>query len=478
MQFPNEHNLVLQTVSRETKLKRVNNDFGKGIDSIYSMNNDGSNNELVSIRFRKNQWSTNEINSFISDKKFKGELFQCDDLNTDSMAFDSVEIIGKMKKTQEGYYTGKAVVTKVGVYKYINLDGTIRREFKSPESAFEKDSLESLKMKPITNDHPGKREVNIDNAKELQSGMTGEVVGHDNKKLWVSLTVTDKNAVDAIDSGKRQLSLGYKLKRIPEKGVFEGQEYDIVQKNIRYNHLAIVNRARCGKDICLNVDSWNIDHLDSVLLEDENNNNNDNNNPPQRKVLNMEKITINGINYDAAPEVVNYVREKEKISSELNGDIIKLKKNGEELKAKFDTANDELQKIKKSLPEMIGKRVQEKVELLNVANDYLSEEEKKGIDSLSAIDIKKKIILSRFPNTKEKINNDSTSDDYINARYEATIEILEEDKKNNPHKKIADQRKKFFNNDSNNNNDNDENKVFTYEDEMKLKRNAWRGKSK
>ncbi|MGB1276011.1 MAG: DUF2213 domain-containing protein, partial [Nannocystaceae bacterium] len=59
--------------------------------------------------------------------------------------------------------------------------------------------------------------------------------------------MTDKATIEAIESGKRQVSNGYMADYDMTPGVTpDGQEYDAVQRNIRGNHIAIVDRARCG----------------------------------------------------------------------------------------------------------------------------------------------------------------------------------------------------------------------------------------
>ena len=57
-------------------------------------------------------------------------------------------------KTPEGFLTGRAIVTNVGVFTYRNKDGGITRELRPPEEVFAVDSLNSLKLKPVVNNHP------------------------------------------------------------------------------------------------------------------------------------------------------------------------------------------------------------------------------------------------------------------------------------------------------------------------------------
>ena len=69
------------------------------------------------------------------------------------------------KKTTEGYLEGRAIVSNVGVFTYVLPDGTIQRELRPPEEVFAEESINSLKLKPITNDHPAEK-VTTENIKK------------------------------------------------------------------------------------------------------------------------------------------------------------------------------------------------------------------------------------------------------------------------------------------------------------------------
>jgi hypothetical protein len=86
-----------------------------------------------------------------------------------AMRFDRGELRGAATRTDEGYIRADAIVTRVGVLTYRNKDGTLRRELRHPDDVFSAESLASLKLIPVTNEHPPGRLVNADNAKELSS---------------------------------------------------------------------------------------------------------------------------------------------------------------------------------------------------------------------------------------------------------------------------------------------------------------------
>ena len=68
---------------------------------------------------------------------------------------------------------------------------------------------------------------------------------------------TDENDDIITDSLKkykmRELSCGYNLRLDETPGVWEGQPYDAIQRDIEINHLALVDKARAGEQARLNL---------------------------------------------------------------------------------------------------------------------------------------------------------------------------------------------------------------------------------
>lgn len=167
---------------------------------------------------------------------------------------DSVKI-PKVKKTKEGYLRGDVVASRSGVFRYLNADGSERFELRHPDDVFKKDSLESLKMIPVTRNHPDEL-VNSTNSHKYQKGFTGENYDVADGKIIVSLTVTDSSLIEEIEKGdKQELSLGYTVQLVKEDGEYNGQKYQYRQINPVYNHLAAVDVARAGKEARFRFDA-------------------------------------------------------------------------------------------------------------------------------------------------------------------------------------------------------------------------------
>ncbi len=77
-------------------------------------------------------------------------------------------------------------------------------------------------------------------------------VGFDGNMLYVNIKLWSESMGDEIDiDEKKELSLGYRCTYHLENGTFNGQEYEVRQRNILGNHLALVNEGRMGKDVAV-----------------------------------------------------------------------------------------------------------------------------------------------------------------------------------------------------------------------------------
>ena len=146
----------------------------------------------------------------------------------------------------------KTNLSRVGVFNYTNSDGSIRREARLPEHVFCKKSLKTLNMIPITMGHPD--DVIVNN-KDLTIGMTGENSDYsDGVHITNNIKITDKDAAADIKAGVKEVSLGYTRNLIQSNGVFNGEEYDCIQTDIKYKHLAVVPHGRAGATARINLD--------------------------------------------------------------------------------------------------------------------------------------------------------------------------------------------------------------------------------
>lgn len=171
-----------------------------------------------------------------------------------------------LKLTPQGGLQGPANLTKVGIFNYLHQEGPkkgqIVREYRPAEEVFAADSLATLENAPITDYHPSFKIsadglVHPDNYTTLSKGhVTG--IAHD--ELHVTGQVLVQDAAEAqlvLDRKRNELSCGYRYRQDWTPGTFQGKAYDLVQREITYNHVALLPRGggRQGSDVALRFDS-------------------------------------------------------------------------------------------------------------------------------------------------------------------------------------------------------------------------------
>lgn len=309
-------------------------------------------------------------------------------------------------RTDEGYLRGEAIVTRIGVFPYVNADGTIRRELRHPDDVLSSESLDSLKMIPITVDHPTSM-VTAENAKELSVGHTGENPRVDGRHIVAPLTITAKQGIDAVGEGRSELSLGYRLDLLEESGNYDGESYTHRQRNIRYNHLALVHQARAGRAARLNLDGV------SVQCDEDQEN------------TTMIKVNLDGIQYDAAPEVARALEkstaEVARLTSELatataNADAAKGELATTKTKLEATTAELATEKGKRSDQAAIAKAVQARVKLESDAARFVK------LDKASEMS-DKDIQVAAIKAHHKDVNLDGKSDEHIAIYFDAMLNL-------------------------------------------------------
>lgn len=161
--------------------------------------------------------------------------------------------ITRREYTDEGFLRVPGHVARTGIQEYLarelGLDGDpnrIIRVYRSPEEVFDEASLSTYEAADVTNNHP-KELVSADTYRQVVAGVVRGPGRADGDFVLCDLIVKDKKTIADIQSGKCELSAGYTAVYEPLSGKTEdGQEYDYVQREIRINHVAVVDRARAG----------------------------------------------------------------------------------------------------------------------------------------------------------------------------------------------------------------------------------------
>lgn len=175
-------------------------------------------------------------------------------LFTDKITLDGT------RRTGDGYLAANARVARTGIQIYAGREVgkptmDMVRVYRPEAEVFATDALRSFAHRPVTNDHPPEA-VGARNWKQHSVGMTGDEIARDGTFVRVPMVVMDQAAIDDVEAGKRELSMGYSCQLDWTAGTTpEGEAYDAIQTNIRGNHLAIVAAGRAGPQ-CRIGDSW------------------------------------------------------------------------------------------------------------------------------------------------------------------------------------------------------------------------------
>lgn len=148
-------------------------------------------------------------------------------------------------------------ISKVGVFDYLGSEinapdpKKIYKVYRPAEELERSETIESFKLLPFIDEHEMLGKDATPAEKKGISGTIGEQVYFDYPYLRGNIKVMSSKALEKIDGGKIDLSPGYLSTYDFEEGVFEGQKYDAIQRNIRANHLALVGDGRTGKDVAI-----------------------------------------------------------------------------------------------------------------------------------------------------------------------------------------------------------------------------------
>lgn len=120
--------------------------------------------------------------------------------------------------------------------------------YRSAEELSKPETVESLNGIPVQfRHHPDFADAP---AKETRVGAAGTDAEWKRPYLFNSMTIYDDKAKSVINNGfMRELSLAYQYKPEFKKGTFDGKPYDFIMRNIRANHIALVEEGRAGKDV-------------------------------------------------------------------------------------------------------------------------------------------------------------------------------------------------------------------------------------
>lgn len=178
--------------------------------------------------------------------------------------FDFVGRFDGITRTPQGGIKATANLTRVGVFTYYNADGSESLELRHPNDIFKKESLDTLKLAPITIGHPAGT-VTPGNYRDLAVGTVSTDVRRNDRFVTATVYIQDADAVARVEKGLQnpddpdalvEVSLGYEVEVTPDSGTFDGEIFNSRQTGHVYNHAALgpKNWGRAGNDVRILLD--------------------------------------------------------------------------------------------------------------------------------------------------------------------------------------------------------------------------------
>lgn len=322
-----------------------------------------------------------------------------------------------------GFLTAPVILARTGIQTYYGFELGLKDRplerinvYRSADEVFSKNAMDSYQNLVITDDHPNEA-VTVDNVKKLQVGIVSNVI-RDNNLTRGLATITDKNHIEKIRSGKVEVSLGYSQELKPLNKTVDGMFCEFQQTNIRGNHLATVDAGRCG-GMCR-------------ILTDKNMENS------------LQTITIDGVEYETkndklieafqklqkdAEETEMSFKEKEEKFMEneksLEERVLELEKALAEAMTEKEKVEAEKSAVEKSsmedseLNKLIADKATEKAKLISQAQIILGDKMPDCIDC--DLEIMKAVIGDNFSEDEIMGKSPEYINTYVTALYDAAV---------------------------------------------------------
>jgi len=303
----------------------------------------------------------------------------------DCQRIDVFHLDGAPERTPQGGLKLPAYLTRTGVFEYQDGAGGKRREYRPPGEVFDAASLKSLEDAPVTDLHQG-----MVSAETFQAMSKGHVrdVRKDGRLVGATVLVQDAGLVAAVERGdRREISCGYACKLDMTPGTTpEGETYDAVQTEIRYNHAALLPRGagRAGPEVALRLDgaAYTLHNEDTTM-----------------------KIRFDGKDYDLSDAAQRAAFETAVAASQarLDSNITALAT----ITAERDAANKARDVARADAadardPAKMALRIAKRVKLEAQARELLGSETK--FDGLTNAQVREKAVLHADSSVKERLD--------------------------------------------------------------------------
>jgi uncharacterized protein len=317
-----------------------------------------------------------------------------------AMRHDAAQVLAAPEELPNGFVRAQGLTTRFGVFTYRMTDGSTIKELRPPEEVMDGESLRSFDAVPVTIDHPTE-EVDPRNVRALIQGVSSNPTPHQDH-VAADVVLYTQDAKEAVRSGRSQLSYGYRAEIHKTPGVWTNADgskepFDTVQRKIRGNHLALVEKARAGDLARLHLDgAGQIGEGYSQVSK-----------PPEKKLA-TKKITIAGQHIEVDEIVANKIAADEAEKAEANKARDQAQGKADALEAQMKA--NKLDSERKASDE---KALNERIEVATLAAPVLKKDFAELV-KMNPADVIKSTVAAACPNLKL----DGKSPDYIRAIFD------------------------------------------------------------
>ncbi len=277
---------------------------------------------------------------------------------------------------------------------------------------FDEESMASFRSAPVTLGHPKGEDglaiqVTAENAKELQVGMLEGKAVRDEDTLAGVIVLSSKEAIDALENGTQELSAGY----VCDIAEVEGKYY---QRNIRANHIAIVDKGRAGSSCRIS------DEADQVIegLEES-----------AKKDI-EDSVDDSSKDLDYLTVLAKHIADESNAKADLEGKLKETDNKVVELTDEISKANEtieaknkEIEAAKVELEDAIAASNENVIERCEVIDKARYIADLKDFGDKTIADIKKLVVADQLPN----LDLEGKDEQYINARFDILMEDAEKE---------------------------------------------------
>lgn len=156
------------------------------------------------------------------------------------------------------WYIKDNPLSKVGVFPYLGKQisadlepDKIYQVLRPEEELNSQETLDSFKLVPIVDDHTmlGTKPGMMPAEEKGVHGVIGDDVYYKDGIIYGDLKIFSESLKEEIENGKKELSMGYFCDYELSDGEFNGEPYQAIQRNLRINHVALVDEGRMGADV-------------------------------------------------------------------------------------------------------------------------------------------------------------------------------------------------------------------------------------